>query len=240
MLQHANFTQPPEYNIYTAERSSSLTAYCAEAIIRGRTEFEPPIRFIGYGWNALSAMHEAAPVGITRLRHGLPEMAEMFHYFPAREDGAISINFPGLEAVQGALNSPLLHLAGLVQSMYRYLALVHDELFRARARIAMFDGHIEPMGNMGFFNRNIIYGDDTMLAPAESLPHPTGLYEHVVQRPRMQVGFRSNRRTVAPPAHVRNTEVYGPPYIYRWNGCSYRLIMTQPPPTAPVYPAIDA
>ncbi|KAF0889290.1 hypothetical protein E2562_022840 [Oryza meyeriana var. granulata] len=167
-------------------------------------------------------------------------MAEMFHYFPAREDGAISTNFLGLEAVQGALNSLLLHLVGLVQSMDRYLALVHDELFRARARIAMLDGHIKPMGNMGFFNHNIIYGENAMLTPAKSLPHPAGLYECVVQRPRMQVGFHRNRHTVAPPAHVRNTEVHGLPYVYRWNGRSYRLIMTQPPPTAPVYPAIDA
>ncbi|KAF0890081.1 hypothetical protein E2562_036620 [Oryza meyeriana var. granulata] len=138
-------------------------------------------------------------------------MAEMFHYFLAREDGAISTDFLGLEAVQGALNSSLLHLAGLVRSIDRYLALVHDELFRARARIAMLDGHIESMGNMGFFNRNIIYGENAMLIPAESLPHPAGLYEHVVQRPRMQVEFHRNRRIVAPPAHVRNTEAHGPP-----------------------------
>ncbi|KAF0890034.1 hypothetical protein E2562_035833 [Oryza meyeriana var. granulata] len=240
MLQHANFTQLPEYNIYTVERSSSLTAYCAKAIIHGRTEFEPPIRFIGYGRNALSAMHEAAYVGITHLHHGLHKMAVMFHYFLACEDGAISTDFPRLEAVQGALNSPLLHLAGLVQSMDKYLALVHDELFRARARIAMLDGHIEPMGDMGFFNRNIIYGENAMLTPAESLPHPTRPNERVVQRPCTQVGFCRNRLTIAPPAHVRNIEVYGPPYVYRWNGHSYRLIMTQPPPTAPVYPAIDA
>ncbi|KAF0929797.1 hypothetical protein E2562_025935 [Oryza meyeriana var. granulata] len=238
MLQHASFTQPPEYNIYTAEQSSSLTTYYAEAIIRGHTEFEPPICSIGYGWNALSAMHKAAYVGITRLRYGLPEMAEMFHYFLAHEDGAISTDFPRLEAMQGAPNSPLLHLARLMRSMDRYLALVHDELFRAR--ITMLDGRIKPMGNMGFFNHNIIYGENTMLAPAEFLPHPAGLFERVVQRPRMQVEFRRNCRTVTPPAHVRNTKVYGPPYIYRWNGHSYRLIMTQPPPVAPVYPAIDA
>ncbi|KAF0931992.1 hypothetical protein E2562_007802 [Oryza meyeriana var. granulata] len=118
-------------------------------------------------------MHEAVYVGITRLRHELPEMAEMFHYFLAREDGAIGTDFPRLEAMQGVFNSPLLHLAGLVRSMYKYLALVHDELFWARARIAMLDGHIEPMGNMGFFNRETIYREDAMLAPS------------VVQRPHM-------------------------------------------------------
>ncbi|KAF0922324.1 hypothetical protein E2562_031816 [Oryza meyeriana var. granulata] len=114
-------------------------------------------------------------------------MAEMFHFFPTREDG-------------------------LVRSLDRYLALVHDELFRARARITMLDGHIKLMGNMGFFNRNIIYGENTMLAPAESLPHPAGLYERGVQRPRMQVGFCRNRRTVT-PTHVRNTEEHSNPEL---------------------------
>ncbi|KAF0923342.1 hypothetical protein E2562_005301, partial [Oryza meyeriana var. granulata] len=80
-------------------------------------------------------------------------MAEMFHYFAAHEDGAIDTVFPGLEAVQGELNSQLLHLAGLV-------------------RIAMLDGHIEPMGDMGFFTPEIIYGKNAMLAPAKSLPYP--------------------------------------------------------------------
>ncbi|KAF0896579.1 hypothetical protein E2562_025514 [Oryza meyeriana var. granulata] len=240
MLQHANFTQPSEYNIYTIERSSSLTACCAEIIVRGHTEYEPPIHFMGYGWNVLSAMHEAAYVGITHLHHELPEMAEMFHYFPAREDGAIGTDFPGLQAVHGEFNSPLLHHAGLLRSMDRYLALIHDELFWAQARIAMLDGHIEPMGNMGFFNREIIYGEDAMLAPAEPLPHPAGLYERVLQRPRMQVGLCCNRHIIAAPTHVRNTKVYWPPYIYRWNGRSYLLIMTQPPPAAPVYRVINA
>ncbi|KAF0899671.1 hypothetical protein E2562_021369 [Oryza meyeriana var. granulata] len=106
--------------------------------------------------------------------------------------------------------------------------------------IAMLDGHIEPIGNMGFFTLETIYRENTMFGPAKPLPHPIGLYERVVQRPRMQVGFRRNRRIVAPPAHVRNTEVYGPQYIYRWNGHSYRLIMTLPPPAAPVYPVINA
>ncbi|KAF0908965.1 hypothetical protein E2562_030260 [Oryza meyeriana var. granulata] len=73
-------------------------------------------------------MHEAAYVGITRLRHGLPEMANMFHYFPAREDGAIGTDFPGPEAVQGALNSPLLHLAGLVRSMDSMKSLMDKAL----------------------------------------------------------------------------------------------------------------
>ncbi|KAF0923343.1 hypothetical protein E2562_005302, partial [Oryza meyeriana var. granulata] len=34
--------------------------------------------------------------------------------------------------------------------------------------------------------------------------------------------------------------VYGPQYIYRWDGCSYRLIMILHPLAAPVYPAINA
>ncbi|KAF0898782.1 hypothetical protein E2562_011861 [Oryza meyeriana var. granulata] len=90
----------------------------------------------------------------------------------------------------------------MVRSMDRYLTQTCEELYRAQARIIMIDHHIEPMGNMGFFNEEIIYGVDEIMAPAKFLPHPSGYYEQVNQRLRMSTGYRHNYCTMAAPTSV--------------------------------------
>ncbi|KAF0901215.1 hypothetical protein E2562_038519 [Oryza meyeriana var. granulata] len=67
----------------------------------------------------------------------------------------------------------------MVRSMDKYLTQTREELYRAQARIIMIDRHIEPMGNMGFFNEEIIYGAVEHMAPAEFLPHPSGYYKQM-------------------------------------------------------------
>ncbi|KAF0889789.1 hypothetical protein E2562_031907 [Oryza meyeriana var. granulata] len=58
------------------------------------------------------------------------------------------------------------------------------------------------MGNMGFFNEEIIYGAEEHMAPAEFLPHSSGYYEQVNQRLCMSTGYRHNYRTMAAPISV--------------------------------------
>ncbi|KAF0901188.1 hypothetical protein E2562_038305 [Oryza meyeriana var. granulata] len=71
----------------------------------------------------------------------------------------------------------------MVRSMDKYLTQTREELYRAQARIIMIDRHIELMGNMRFFNEEIIYGAVEHMAPAEFLPHPFGYYEQDDEHP---------------------------------------------------------
>lgn len=127
MMRQVNFTQPAEYNIFTCQESSSLMAFFAEVLIRGRTKNEAPICCLGQGWNALSAIDEAAYQAITLLRHQLPEMAIHFCYFPARLPHATHRNYPGFpNHVHREPNIPLIHLTELVMSLDKHLALLHE------------------------------------------------------------------------------------------------------------------
>ncbi|KAF0904592.1 hypothetical protein E2562_035691 [Oryza meyeriana var. granulata] len=99
----------------------------------------------------------------------------------------------------------------------------------------MIDRHIEPMGNMGFFNEEIIYGAVEHMAPAEFLPHPSGYYEQVNERLRMSTGYRRNYRTMAAPISVPMGDPIEPgaSHTYRFGRCHFRLTITSPDANLP-------
>lgn len=78
-------------------------------------------------------------------------------YFRHHMPGITTSHYPGLEGRLGNLNTPL-HLAGLVQSLDRYLTLALNELDRVQTRVATLDRQIEPLGHQGYFSNDLIYG----------------------------------------------------------------------------------
>ena len=59
-----------------------------------------------------------------------------------------------------------------MRSLDGYLRRVSRELLEARRRICTLEDSIAPMVTQGFFSRELLYGEDAVLAPAEELPQP--------------------------------------------------------------------
>ena len=92
--------------------------------------------------------------------------------------------------------TPHLRLAGLVRSLDGYLRWVSRELLEARRRICTLENIIAPMVAQGFFSRELLYGEDVVLAPSEELPQPIVRLQPRTQRPRMSV-IENRRRVMA-------------------------------------------
>ena len=236
MLQHLGHNHPPEYHFFSLEQSSSLRAYMAELCIQGFWTHESPIYFQAYGWDAPSAMHEAAFQAIVYYRHHRPGMDGFFHYFPTRTNQATANYYLGLEGNMREIDTPQLFLAGLVRAMDRYLANTIAELCRLQARVVMLDRKIEQLGHQGHFDNAIIYGNRELQPLTETLPPPMGVYQNINTRARIRVGFHCNRPTMPDPALVGDPVLLGPFYVFERNGRQYHLTMATPSTTVPQPP----
>lgn len=104
------------------------------------------------------SLYEVAYVVVVHLRHELPELEILFFHFPARTVDTEEHTY----RVEGmSFLTPHLHHAGLVRSLKRYLCRVTHQLLEA------------PMVAQGLFSWELLYREDSVLAPAEELPEPT-------------------------------------------------------------------
>ncbi len=147
-----------------------------ELCIQGLWTHEPPLYFQACGWDAPSAMQEAALQAIVYYRHYRPRLDGFFHFFPARANQSSANYYPGLEGNMREIDTPQLFLAGLVCAMDRYLANTMAELRRLQARVVMLDRRIEQLGHQGHFDNAIIYVNHELQPLTETLPPPVGVY----------------------------------------------------------------
>ena len=184
MLQHVEWPHTPQYTVYSASASAASTEYLTQVLIQGRNFGDPAFRYYGRGSTVRMSLLDAAYVAIVRLRHELPVLREPFFHFPAR---AADQEEPTYQVEGRQFLTPHLHLAGLVRSLDGYLRQASRELLEARQRICTLEDSIAPMVAQGFFSRELLYGEDAVLAPAEELPQPITRLQPRTRRPRMSV-----------------------------------------------------
>lgn len=217
MLQYARFTYPPEYHILKKPIGTSQTAVMVRVSIRGRTPLEKDLQYTGYGWDIKSALQNCAYVAIIRLRYELPELEEFYCYVPSLTEGAQHTTYPGLAEIGVGLHTPYLQLANFVRSLDMLYRSTFAELQRVRTRVATLERSIMPRYRQGHYTPEFMFGEDAMLAPAEDIPPPVGMY--IERNPPSRVDVR----TAYPP--LGTTGPYGPPEYVQWYGRVFKLRM---------------